>query len=133
MSAMKAAALTYRNTLPKLTHQQEVTRLYRHALKSIQNWTQRDTFYWKAAEVRARFDAMKHESPMGGKAKLALKEGQKELFEWQHPDPYVLCWMPGGSKFMRNPSPINEVVWPRVPKDQLPSEATAPAADAHVA
>ena len=28
-----------------------------------------------------------------------------------HPDNYVLPWMPGGSKFMRNPPPPPDVVY----------------------
>jgi hypothetical protein len=43
---------------------------------------------------------------------------------FDHPEPYVVCWMPGGSKFMRNAPPppfpgehrsltgVNTPVWP---------------------
>jgi len=47
-----------------------------------------------------------------------LRESQTELTEATHPDRYVLCWMPGGSKFMRNPPPPLDVCFPHgVPAD----------------
>jgi hypothetical protein len=47
-----------------------------------------------------------------------LKQSHDELFKSTHPDRYVLPWMPGGSKFMRNPPPPLEVCYPHgVPAD----------------
>ena len=69
---------------------------------------------------------------------VILKESQAELFEATHPDRYVLCWMPGGSKFMRNPPPPLEVCYPHgIPEDiaasttevninQIPVSVSAP-------
>lgn len=39
-----------------------------------------------------------------------LAEGEARLLEWTHPDPYEKPYMPGGSKFMRNPAlPLDAV------------------------
>lgn len=48
-----------------------------------------------------------------------LQEGQDELFSWMHPDPYCIPYMPGGSKFMRNPPLPMSVCFPdgNLPKD----------------
>ena len=47
-----------------------------------------------------------------------LRESHDELFAATHPDRYVLPWMPGGSKFMRNPPVPLSVVYPHgVPDD----------------
>ena len=40
------------------------------------------------------------------------KEGKAELFEYTHPDPYCVPYMPGGSLFMRNPPPPLEICFP---------------------
>ena len=41
-----------------------------------------------------------------------LREADAELATWTHPDPYVVPYMPGGSKFMRNPPPPLSLVFP---------------------
>lgn len=44
--------------------------------------------------------------------KRILREAHEELFEREHPDPYVCPIMPGGSSFMRNPAIPLEIVYP---------------------
>ena len=41
--------------------------------------------------------------------KRVIREAEKELERYTHPDPYVVPYMPGGSKFMRNPPPPLDV------------------------
>ena len=41
-----------------------------------------------------------------------LQEGKAELFEFTHPDPYCVPFMPGGSLFMRNPPPPLSICFP---------------------
>ena len=41
--------------------------------------------------------------------KRLVREAEEKLVEYTHPDPYVIPYMPGGSKFMRNPPPPFEV------------------------
>jgi oligopeptide transport system substrate-binding protein len=65
-----------------------------------------------------------------------LREAEEELLAWTHPDNYVVPYMPGGSKFMRNPPPPLRAVFPQgvppeyniAPKDingiQVPMSAT---------
>ena len=75
--------------VPKLTHKQEVTRLYRHALKHMLSWTvRRDLWRQEALELRERFDANKDVKDLK-KARQLLEEGVKEFFYRQHPAPYV--------------------------------------------
>lgn len=109
----------------ELTHQQRVTRLYRGALRAHFNWAvKRQVFVQKAEELRREFDAKKHYSPASPEARYAVLQGEAKLLDYVHPEPYVMCWMPGGSKFMRNSPPppfpgehrdltgVNTPVWP---------------------
>ncbi|CAN6463706.1 unnamed protein product [Victoria cruziana] len=34
-----------------------------------------------------------------------LDEAEARFGRWRHPDPYIVPWAPGGSKFCRNPAP----------------------------
>merc|ERR1712232_1471602 len=63
-----------------------------------------------------RFDSVKRPGPA---ARYALEEGEKELVKFTHGDPYCMVWMPGGSKFMRNPAPPLGAVYPNggIPDD----------------
>jgi hypothetical protein len=47
-----------------------------------------------------------------------LREGEEELFSWIHPDMWTNPYMPGGSKFMRNPPPPLRAIFP----DGIPEE-----------
>mmetsp|Transcript_8883 Transcript_8883/g.14433 ORF Transcript_8883/g.14433 Transcript_8883/m.14433 type:complete len:155 (-) Transcript_8883:1315-1779(-) len=101
------------------THQQRVTRLYRNSLKLLMSWAiDRDVFREEGLKLRARFEANRGLSL--GEGEGALKLGEAELREYFHPDMYVLPYMPGGSKFMRNPPPPLEIVYP---DGDVPEEA----------
>eukprot|EP00581_Thalassiosira_minuscula_P007786 CAMPEP_0183703816 /NCGR_PEP_ID=MMETSP0737-20130205/1408_1 /TAXON_ID=385413 /ORGANISM="Thalassiosira miniscula, Strain CCMP1093" /LENGTH=154 /DNA_ID=CAMNT_0025930613 /DNA_START=39 /DNA_END=503 /DNA_ORIENTATION=+ len=110
-SALSAAAAQARQKPVNLTHNQEVARLYRKALKTLASWTiDREIFLEKATEMRGRFDAERGCS--NAKAVRLLREGKAELFSNTHPDPYCVPYMPGGSLFMRNPPPPLEICFP---------------------
>ncbi|CAL1353716.1 unnamed protein product [Linum trigynum] len=34
-----------------------------------------------------------------------IADGEAQYNKWRHPDPYIVPWAPGGSKFTRNPTP----------------------------
>ena len=38
-----------------------------------------------------------------------LREADERVVKYTHPDPYIVPYMPGSSKFMRNPPPPFEV------------------------
>jgi NADH dehydrogenase (ubiquinone) 1 beta subcomplex subunit 9 len=104
--AFREVAAQTRMKLPELTHKQRVTRLYRNALRVTFSWAlDRRIFLEEAEALRAKFDALKNESADSGKVRFALTEGERKLADMVHPDPYCIPWMPGGSKFMRNPPP----------------------------
>jgi hypothetical protein len=44
--------------------------------------------------------------------RIKYQEGKAELFEFTHPDPYCVPFMPGGSLFMRNPPPPLSICFP---------------------
>ena len=44
--------------------------------------------------------------------KRLIREGYERLAYHQHPDPYIVPYMPGGTSFMRNPAPPLELVYP---------------------
>ncbi len=41
-----------------------------------------------------------------------VREAEEKLVEWTHPDPWVNPYMPGGSRFMRNPAVPLSIVFP---------------------
>mmetsp|Transcript_5357 Transcript_5357/g.8932 ORF Transcript_5357/g.8932 Transcript_5357/m.8932 type:complete len:155 (-) Transcript_5357:246-710(-) len=109
--AFREAANQIRQKPVKLTHNQEVARLYRKSLKTLCSWViDRDCFLERATELRGRFDAERGCSNARG-VRL-LREAKAELFEFTHPDPYCVPYMPGGSLFMRNPPPPLEICFP---------------------
>ena len=77
----------------------------------MSDWSiDRILFCEEASKLRARFDANRNCSPE--KAHKLLVEGQAELAEFTHPDPYRIPHMPGGSMFMRNPPLPMEICFP---------------------
>ncbi|KAL0907821.1 hypothetical protein M5K25_022261 [Dendrobium thyrsiflorum] len=58
----------------------------------------------EADELRAKFDANKHVEDLDTIDRL-INEAEASYEKWQHPDPYIVPWAPGGSKFTRNPVP----------------------------
>jgi NADH dehydrogenase (ubiquinone) 1 beta subcomplex subunit 9 len=80
----------------------QVSHLYRHSLRCLLSWCiDRDIFNAEATKIRARFD--ENRGATAAAASRLLQEGRDELFYYTHPDPYKVPFMPGGTKFMRNP------------------------------
>mmetsp|Transcript_31840 Transcript_31840/g.76040 ORF Transcript_31840/g.76040 Transcript_31840/m.76040 type:complete len:155 (+) Transcript_31840:97-561(+) len=110
-TAFREAAAMARQKPVDLTHNQQVARLYRKALKTLCSWTiDREIFIDEAIALRSRFDAERGCS--NAKAVRLLKEAKTELYEFTHPDPYCVPYMPGGTLFMRNPPLPMEIVFP---------------------
>ena len=108
--------------LPKareLTHQQKVTGLYRDALRCMMSWAiERNIINKEAVRIRERFEQYRNLDPASPEVKRIIKEAEQELFEYTHPDKYTLPYMPGGTKFMRNPPPPLFTIFPEgVPAD----------------
>ena len=117
MESFYAVQSTYRAVIT-LTHKQSVTRLYRRSLRLADSWLpNRGMFLEKALQLRSRFDAAKEFSAESGTAKRLLREGEEEAQQWTHPDQYCVPYMPGGTKFMRNPPLPLSVCYP----DGLPT------------
>jgi hypothetical protein len=55
--------------------------------------------------LQSLFDALFFHS----EAANLVAAAQDKLVDYTHPDPYCQPYMPGGSKFMRNPPPPTEV------------------------
>ncbi|GLT86148.1 hypothetical protein SLE2022_043080 [Rubroshorea leprosula] len=73
--------------------------------KDTLNWAvHRHLFYQDASDLRERFDANKHVQDLDTIDRM-LAEGEATYNKWRHPDPYIVTWAPGGSKFTRNPTP----------------------------
>jgi NADH dehydrogenase (ubiquinone) 1 beta subcomplex subunit 9 len=80
-----------------------VTSLYRASLKQLLSWVvSRDVFAKEAANIRAMFDSQKAEQDPGQIERL-VEAGEERLKEYEHPDPYIVPYRPGGSLFARNP------------------------------
>jgi NADH dehydrogenase (ubiquinone) 1 beta subcomplex subunit 9 len=110
--SFQAVANTYKVAV-KLSHQQEVMRLYRHALRNIVSWAEsRDVLNATATKIRAEFDANKHWPVDSVQTRTLLKDAHQRLAEQTHPDPVIQSYMPGGTLFMRNPAPPLEALFP---------------------
>lgn len=76
-------------------HRLHVQSLYKRALKTSLDWyIQRDLWRQKALDIRAQFERNKHVSNPK-EIQLLLKNAEKELQSWAHPDPYkrMLCYI----------------------------------------
>ncbi|KAF2322821.1 hypothetical protein GH714_031079 [Hevea brasiliensis] len=58
----------------------------------------------EASNLREKFDANKHVEDLDAIDRM-IAEGEAQYNKWRHPDPYIVPWAPGGSKFTRNPTP----------------------------
>ncbi|XP_058213213.1 NADH dehydrogenase [ubiquinone] 1 beta subcomplex subunit 9 [Rhododendron vialii] len=89
----------------RAAQKERVRILYRRALKETLNWAvHRHLFYRDASEMREKFDANKNVESLETIDRL-LEDGEAAYNKWRHPDPYIVPWAPGGSKFTRNPPP----------------------------
>ncbi|KAK4216406.1 complex 1 protein [Rhypophila sp. PSN 637] len=81
--------------------------LYRRSLKLALDWTvHRDLWRGQALYIRSLFEKNRNITDPR-QQKLLLKETEKLLEHWKHPDPYIHPTAPGGSKYERNlPPPI---------------------------
>ncbi|KAI9247131.1 hypothetical protein BDA99DRAFT_526175 [Phascolomyces articulosus] len=96
-----SAASTFQNA-----HRLHVQSLYKRSLKLALDWTiQRDLWRQQALHIRAQFEANKHVTNPK-ELQLLLKNTEKELQEWAHPDPYKLYLGPEGTKWERNLPPL---------------------------
>lgn len=104
-----------------------MTRAYRRSLRLLQAWAiDRELFNTEATKVRARFD--EHKGATAAAAARLVREAEEELTRWAHPDPYVVPYMPGGSRFMRNPAiPIKALY----PDGKVPAEHHIASQDVH--
>ncbi|KAG0750350.1 hypothetical protein G6F57_000762 [Rhizopus arrhizus] len=86
-------------------HRSQVQSLYKRSLKLSLDWyIQRDLWRQKALEIRARFEQNRNiTNPK--EIKALLEKTEKELQEWDHPDPYRLPTGPDGTKWERNLPP----------------------------
>ncbi|KAF5745411.1 NADH dehydrogenase [Tripterygium wilfordii] len=89
----------------RAAQKERVRILYRRALKETLNWAvHRHLFYNDADDLRQRFEANKHLEDLDTIDSLVV-DGEAQYNKWRHPDPYIVPWAPGGSKFTRNPPP----------------------------
>lgn len=83
MSATAAATSTLQNA-----HRRHVQSLYKRSLKLALDWyIQRDLWRQKALDIRAQFERNKHVTNPK-EIQALLKNTEKELQSWAHPDPY---------------------------------------------
>ncbi|CAI9103711.1 OLC1v1002249C2 [Oldenlandia corymbosa var. corymbosa] len=100
MSSATAAYLARR-----AAQKEKVRILYRRALKDTLNWAvHRHLFYPDADALREKFEANRSVEDVETIDRL-IADAETKYNTWRHPDPYVVPWAPGGSKFHRNPTP----------------------------
>lgn len=92
----------------QLSHQQTVTRLYRNILRTNLDFSvTREQYISKCQATHDLFRENQHVPKT--QAKGLIEEGLIWLRENVHPKPYTRNYMPGGSKYMRNPTPPVEL------------------------
>ncbi|KAL5855976.1 hypothetical protein ACOSQ4_005778 [Xanthoceras sorbifolium] len=102
---MTSAVSTTAYLARRAAQKERVRILYRRALKDTLNWAvHRHLFYRDADELREKFDANKHVADLDTIDRL-IDNAEATYNKWRHPDPYIVPWAPGGSKFCRNPTP----------------------------
>lgn len=80
-----------------------VLRLYRKSLKNIMSWcSNRELYYGQVDRVRGLFEAQRHVSDPQLIDEL-IRRGEEKLESVRHPDPYVVPYYVGGTKYARNP------------------------------
>ncbi|KAL2114971.1 hypothetical protein VTJ04DRAFT_10634 [Mycothermus thermophilus] len=81
---------------------QAALSLYRRSLKLALDWTvHRNLWRGQALYIRSLFEANRNVTDPRLQREL-LKETEKLLEYWKHPDPYIPPGAPGGSKYERN-------------------------------
>ncbi|KAK4664424.1 uncharacterized protein QC763_505380 [Podospora pseudopauciseta] len=76
--------------------------LYRRSLKLALDWSvHRDVWRGQALYIRSLFEQNRAVTDPRLQRAL-LKETEKLLEKWKHPDPYIPPTAPGGSKYERN-------------------------------
>ncbi|KAL2636572.1 hypothetical protein AAZV13_06G006900 [Glycine max] len=117
----------------RAAQKERVRILYRRALKDTLNWAvHRHLFYddvsfihsfpispfqslffslpnsffllFQASNLRERFEENRHVEDPDTIDRL-ITDAEASYNKWRHPDPYIVPWAPGGSKFTRNPTP----------------------------
>ncbi|KAL9414766.1 hypothetical protein AB3S75_041101 [Citrus x aurantiifolia] len=102
---MSGAISTAAYLARRAAQKERVQILYRRALKDTLNWAvHRHLFYKDADDLRLRFEANKHVTDLDAIDRM-IDEAEATYNKWRHPDPYIVPWAPGGSKFCRNPTP----------------------------
>ncbi|CAM8926485.1 hypothetical protein QQ045_022982 [Rhodiola kirilowii] len=89
----------------RAAQKERVRILYRRALKDTLNWAvHRHLFYQDASELREKFEANRNVED-ADRIDRMIEQAEATYQNFRHPDPYVVPWAPGGSKFTRNPIP----------------------------
>ncbi|KAK0424144.1 hypothetical protein QR680_008512 [Steinernema hermaphroditum] len=108
-----------------LSHRQKVCRLYKRALREIDNWYGGNNLEVRYQKVimRARFDANKEE-PDTRKSALLLADGCRQLWEKRHFKPFRFAMDQGGSGYDRErESPdiiLDSDQWTLAEREQFP-------------
>uniref|UniRef100_A0A1I7YUK1 NADH dehydrogenase [ubiquinone] 1 beta subcomplex subunit 9 n=1 Tax=Steinernema glaseri TaxID=37863 RepID=A0A1I7YUK1_9BILA len=108
-----------------LSHRQKVCRLYKRALREVDNWYGGNTLEVRYQKVimRARFDAGKDEQDPR-KSALLLADGCRQLWEKRHFKPFRFAMDPGGSGYDRERESPDQILdsdqWTLAEREQFP-------------
>ncbi|KAE9418727.1 hypothetical protein Angca_008845 [Angiostrongylus cantonensis] len=108
-----------------LSHRQKVCRLYKRALREIDNWYGGDNLEVRYQKVimRARFDANKAEMDTR-KSQYLLADGCRQLWEKKHYKPARFAADPGGSSYDRDRESPDVILdsdqWTLAEREQFP-------------
>ncbi|XP_042485376.1 NADH dehydrogenase [ubiquinone] 1 beta subcomplex subunit 9-like [Macadamia integrifolia] len=110
----------------RAAQKERVRILYRRALKDTLNWAvHRHLFYQDACDMREKFEANRHVEDVDTIDRL-IADAEATHNKFRHPDPYIVPWAPGGSKFTRNPTPPSgiEIIYDYGHEDNVGNQAS---------
>ncbi|KAI7774134.1 hypothetical protein LA080_009248 [Diaporthe eres] len=108
-----------------MSSRQAALSLYRRSLKLALDWAvHRHLWRGQAIYIRSLFEANRNITEPRQQRAL-LKETEKILDSWKHPDPYAPPTAPGGSKYERNlPAPILDLIYISEQGEQRPGRTS---------
>ncbi|RLM55198.1 hypothetical protein C2845_PM10G20720 [Panicum miliaceum] len=129
-AAARSMASTAGYLARRAAQKERVRLLYRRALKDTLNWAvHRHLFYQDASDLRDKFEANRHVDNLDVIDRL-IDDAEAQYRNFQHPDPYIVPWAPGGTKFTRNPPPpqgarqaVSVLAHTVIRQEQVPAKA----------
>ncbi|RKO97492.1 hypothetical protein CAUPRSCDRAFT_6427, partial [Caulochytrium protostelioides] len=83
-------------------HRSLVMSLYRRSLRTCKDWYPERVEYWEKSKlIRDQFEKSRH-ATSAQEVEGLIRQTERALSDYWHPDPYIAPHAPGGSSWERN-------------------------------